>query len=482
MSIVGAAALIGYGLALAGLVIYSLHRGWLLFTYRRKCPRSPDRRQWRGPLPRVTVQLPVYNERFVVERLIDAACALDYPEERLEVQLLDDSTDGTAELARQRVAHHAARGRDVRYLRRGSRAGYKAGALAYGLERASGQFVLVLDADFVPPPKLLRRMLPPFLDPGVGMVQARWAHLNEGKSWLTRTQALLLDAHFHIEHGARAAAGLFFNFNGTGGMWRTSCLRDAGGWQADTLTEDLDLSYRAQMRGWRFEYLPDVVVPGELPEDLDAFKSQQARWAQGSIQTARKLLPALLKGPWGWRVKLEAAAHLTAYVPAALTLALGLTLFPAAVVRLDYGWPLLLFADLFCLVAAIGPLGFFYAETRRASGRHAWPGVLIDVPRILALGIGLSLSNTRALAAGLSTTGDAEFVRTPKRGGTRGGYRSRVSRRVAALEWGLTAYIAVAIGYALAYGLYPSIPFLVLFQFGYAAVAADSLRRPQPVA
>jgi cellulose synthase/poly-beta-1,6-N-acetylglucosamine synthase-like glycosyltransferase len=481
MSIVEASALIGYGLALAGLVVYSLHRGWLLLTFRRKPAAGCDRWEWSGPWPRVTVQLPVYNERYVVERLIDAACALDYPEAKLEIQVLDDSTDCTSELARRRVAHHAARGRDVRYLRRGDRVGYKAGALAYGLRQAGGAFVLVLDADFVPPPDLLRRLLPPFVDPRVGMVQARWGHLNRDASWLTRAQALILDAHFHIEHGARAAAGLFFNFNGTGGMWRTACLRDAGGWQADTLTEDLDLSYRAQMRGWRFVYLPDVVVPGELPERISSFKSQQARWAQGSIATARKLLPELLRGPWRWRVKLEAIAHLTSYVPAALTLALVLLLFPAAVARLEHGPPALLLADLVCFLAAIGPLGLLYTETLRAGGNRVWPNILFAVPTILALGIGLSLNNTRALAAGLSQSGDAEFVRTPKHGGTKGGYRARASRWVAALELGLAGYVAFAIGYALTNGLYPSLPFLALFQFGYIAVGSGSLPRARTV-
>ena len=470
--------LLAYGLALAGLVVYSLHRGWLMLTYRRLCRRPRPVRTWRGPWPRVTVQLPIYDERFVVERLIDAACALDYPRDRLEIQVLDDSTDETAVLAARRVAHHAGRGISIRHVRRRQRDGYKAGALAHGLEGwrgARGQFVLILDADFVPPPDLLQRMLPAFADPQVGMAQARWGHLNENASWLTRTQALILDAHFHIEHGARHAAGLFFNFNGTAGIWRVECLRDAGGWQADTLTEDLDLSYRAQMRGWRFVYLPDVVVPGELPEGVRAFKSQQARWAQGSIQTARKLLPELLRGDWSWRIKLEAIAHLTSYVPSALTLALAVLVFPAAIVRLHHGWPLLLLADLFLFAAAIGPLAYFYAETLRAGGRRAWPEITLYVPLILALGIGISVNNTRALIAGLFSRGASEFVRTPKRGEARGGYRARTGWKGTAVESALAAYIAVAIGYALIEGLYPSIPFLLLFQYGFTAVAAGSL-------
>jgi cellulose synthase/poly-beta-1,6-N-acetylglucosamine synthase-like glycosyltransferase len=421
------------------------------------------------------VQLPVYNERHVVERLIDAVCRLDYPSEMLEVQVLDDSDDDTTEIARRCVARHAARGVRVEHLRRNERTGYKAGALAFGMARAQGEFVLVLDADFVPPADLVHRLLPPLADPSVGMVQARWGHLNESASWLTQAQALVLDAHFLIEHGARAAAGLFFNFNGTAGMWRARCLREAGGWQADTLTEDLDLSYRAQMRGWRFVFLPEVVVPGELPNSVRAFKSQQARWAQGAIQTGRKLLPDLLRGDWAWRIKLEALAHLTAYVPSLLTLALAVLVLPAAIVRLRHGWPLLLAADLFFFAAAFGPLGYFYAETLRAAGRRAWPAVLVWVPVILVLGIGLSINNSRALIAGLSSRASSEFVRTPKRGGSQRGYRAHTSGWGTAAEAVLAAYVTAAVGIAYARGLYVSIPFLLLFLLGFATIAAGSV-------
>lgn len=469
--------LAGYGIALAGLATYSVHRGWLLLAHRRgdAAPEVAD--AWKGPLPHITVQLPLYNERYVVGRLLDAVSALDYPRDRLQIQVLDDSTDETSAIARKRVRYHRRRGVPIDYLQRGSRYGYKAGALAYGLQRARGELVLILDADFVPPPDLLHRMIPAFRDPRVGMVQARWGHINEHASWLTRAQALLLDAHFLIEHGGRAAAGLFFNFNGTAGIWRAACLRDAGGWQADTLTEDLDLSYRAQMRGWRFVFLPDVVVPGELPDTVRAFKGQQARWAQGSIQTARKTLPHLLRGDWPWRIKLEALAHLTSYVPAGLTLALSVLVFPAAVVRFDHGWPLLLFADLILLAAALGPLLLFYGEALRSVGRPAWPTVLLRVPAILVLGIGLSLNNTRALLAGLSGFGGSEFVRTPKRGRARHGYRPRASGWIVGAEVGLAGYVALAVTHAALNGLYPSIPFLLLFQFGFVVVAAGSIRQ-----
>ncbi len=466
-----------YALVLLGLAAYSVYRGWLVHLYRRRGPSErPD--GWPGPWPTVTVQLPIYNERHVVERLIDAVCALDYPRERLQVQVLDDSDDVTVELARRRVAVHAARGIAIEQVRRERRDGYKAGALAHGLERASGEFLLILDADFVPPRDLLKRLLPRLSDPKVGMVQARWGHLNASASWLTRAQSLLLDGLFLIEHPARAGAGLFINFNGTAGIWRTSCIHDAGGWHADTLTEDLDLSYRAQMRGWRFVYASDITVPAELPQGIRAYKNQQARWAQGAMQTAVKILPSLLRGPWPWRVKLEAAAHLTSHLAAPLTLALSLLVFPAAIVRFDQGWSLLLLADLVILLCAMGPVYRYCAETLRARGGGAWPAILFYLPVVVALGIGISLNNTRAALAGLAGRRSAEFVRTPKQGAASGVYRARGGPWSTAIEMALAAYVAGAVGYALLNGIYPSVPFLMLFLGGFAVVAARSLTEP----
>lgn len=466
-----------YALVLLGLAAFSVHRGWLVHLYRRRgLGERPG--GWPGPWPAVTVQLPVYNERHVVERLIDAVCALDYPRDRLQIQVLDDSDDLTVELVHRRVAEHAAHGIAIQHVRRGSRDGYKAGALAYGLERATGEFILILDADFVPPRDTLKRLLPPLGDPQVGMVQARWGHLNAEASWLTRAQSLLLDGLFLIEHSARAGAGLFINFNGTAGIWRASCIRDAGGWHADTLTEDLDLSYRAQMCGWRFVYARDVVVPAELPQGIRAYKNQQARWAQGAMQTAVKILPELWRSAWPWRVKLEAAAHLTSHLAAPLTLALSLLVFPAAIVRFEQGWPLLLLADLVFLIFALGPVYWYCAETLSARGCGVWPAVLFYLPVVVALGIGISLNNTRAALAGLAGPREAEFVRTPKRGAARGVYRPRGGPLSIATEIALAAYVGVAIGYALLNGIYPSVPFLMLFQCGFTVVAARSLIEP----
>ena len=476
---IGSAILAAYGLVLCGLLAFSLHRGWLVLLYRRLGQRSDCFRDSCGELPAVTVQLPIYNERFVVERLIDAVCGLDYPHDLLEIQVLDDSTDETVALARRRVEHHRRNGVDIKHIRRGRRTGYKAGALAFGMTEARGEFVLILDADFVPGVDLLKRLLPPFADPAVGVVQARWGHLNERSSWLTRAEALLLDGQFHIEHVARSAAGLFLNFNGTAGMWRAACLRDAGGWQADTLTEDLDLSYRAQMRGWRFVYLPNVVVPAELPQRVRAFKTQQARWAQGSMQTARKLLPTLLRGDWPWRIKLEALAHLTGHLAAPLTVALTLLVFPAVIVRFQQGWPLLLLVDLIFFACAMGPLSSYYAETLRSRGQQPWPNLLLSIPLVMALGIGLSVNNSRAVFVGLFDRRPAEFVRTPKGGDTRSGYRATNNGWATALETLLAVYLALAVGYALINGLFASVPFLMLIQNGFAVVAVASLAEPR---
>lgn len=472
--------LAAYLLTLAAIMLYALHRGWLVLQYNRRPRPTCASRVWNGRMPPVTVQLPIYNERYVVERLIDAVCALDYPRELLEIQVLDDSDDDTWRLAASCVDRHVGRGMRIEHIRRSERVGYKAGALAYGLKRAAGEFVLIFDADFVPPPDTLRKLLASFADPGVGMVQARWGHLNRDTSWLTRVQSLVLDGHFHIEHGARCGAGLFFNFNGTAGMWRVACLRDAGGWQSDTLTEDLDLSYRAQMRGWRFVYRPDVVVPGELPAGIRAFKGQQARWAQGSAQTARKLLPTLMRGSWPWRLKVEALAHLTSYVPALLTFLLSVLILPAAVLRLEGGWPLPLTVDLVVLALAVGPLALFYGAALRLAGRSAWPLIPYYLPLILAVGIGLSVNNTRAVLAGLFRRGPAEFVRTPKWGAARSGYRARFNGWSTVAETGLAGYVGITVGHAVVSGLYPSIPFLLLFLSGFTAIAAGSFRESLP--
>jgi cellulose synthase/poly-beta-1,6-N-acetylglucosamine synthase-like glycosyltransferase len=287
--------LAAYFFVLIILAIYGWHRYYLVYLYMKYRDMGPTARPFLDPAPVVTIQLPLYNEMYVADRLIEAVCRIDYPQDRLEIQVLDDSTDETQSIAELAVRRFAAQGIDVKYYHRADRAGYKAGALEAGLKAARGEFIAIFDADFIPPVDFLTRLMPHFANPRVGMVQARWGHINQDYSLLTKIQSILLDGHFVLEHGGRNRSGLFFNFNGTAGIWRRSAIEDAGGWQHDTLTEDLDLSYRAQLRGWQFVFLQDLVAPAEVPVEMNAFKSQQHRWAKGSIQTCRKVLPQLLR-------------------------------------------------------------------------------------------------------------------------------------------------------------------------------------------
>ena len=457
-------AVLGLTVAVLALLLpFASHRTHLLWLARR---RRPTIAAWEGPLPAVTIQLPVYNEVEVVERLIDAACGVDYPRDRLDVQVLDDSTDETVAAAAARVAVWRRRGVRVEHLRRGARTGFKAGALAFGAARARGDLLLVLDADFVAPPRLVHDLLPPFRDPSVGMVQARWDHLNAEENALTRAQALVLDGHFFFEQGGRYVGGRFFNFNGTAGMWRRRCLEDAGGWQADTLTEDLDLSYRAQMGGWKFVFLEDVGVPAEVPASVGALEVQQRRWAQGGIQTARKLLPALLRGPWPRRVKTEAAVHLLGHLAHPLTLALALLLFPSAVARRSLGLDGLQFLDLVALALATGPFVAFYVAAGRRRGT-TWRRLLTRVPGVLSLGIGLSAPVSLAVLRGFRGVRDP-FVRTPKRGSQpTGRYDCSSLRPDAWLKRAMATLMVAYIVAALAGGYLASVPFLILFASGY---------------
>src|SRR5713226_522878 len=304
--------LVSYFFVLSILAVYGWHRYYLVYLYMRHKDSQPVEPAALNPLPPVTVQLPIYNEMYVADRLIHAVCQLDYPLELLEIQVLDDSTDETREIAELAVRRNAAHGVDIKYFHRDDRTGYKAGALEAGLKVARGTFVAIFDADFLPAHDFLHRLLPYFGNDRVGMVQARWGHINQDYSLLTKIQSILLDGHFVLEHGARNRAGVFFNFNGTAGIWRRTAIDDAGGWQHDTLTEDLDLSYRAQLRGWKFVFVSDVIAPAEVPVEMNAFKSQQHRWAKGSIQTCRKLLPKILQADLPFAVKAEAFFHLTA--------------------------------------------------------------------------------------------------------------------------------------------------------------------------
>jgi cellulose synthase/poly-beta-1,6-N-acetylglucosamine synthase-like glycosyltransferase len=445
--------------------------------YRHKYNVPVPRRRWET-LPRVTVQLPVFNEMYVVERLIAAVCELDYPRERLEVQVLDDSTDETTGIARRAVEAWKARGIDIHYIHRTDRQGFKAGALEHGLRTATGEFVAVFDADFVPQPGFLRKTVNYFTDDGVGMVQVRWEHLNRGFSSLTEVQSILLDAHFVIEHTARNRSGRFFNFNGTAGIWRRTTIAAAGGWQHDTLTEDLDLSYRAQLAGWKFVFLPEVVAPAEIPVEMSAFKSQQHRWAKGSIQTAMKLLPRIFESDLPREVKKEAFFHLTANVAYLLMIPLAILMPITVVVRVSHGWIEVLLLDLPFFATATMSVCVFYVASQREIHASTWQRIKY-LPYLMALGIGLSVNQARAVVEALLGH-QTVFTRTPK-SGVQGGavaaprkrYRVGLSLQPL-LELALAAYFTLAVAWVIDRGVWYSLPFLVLFQAGFAYVGITS--------
>lgn len=467
--------LAAYYAVLTLLAVYGAHRAFMLRLYYRHRADVPRPAGELPSLPRVTVQLPIYNEVYVVERLVEAVAAIDYPRELLEIQILDDSTDETRELARATAKRLRARGFAIFHRWRPERTGFKAGALQEGLAAAAGEFLLIFDADFVPRPDILRRCLPHFSDPGVGMVQARWDHLNRDYSLLTRVQSILLDGHFVIEHTARHRSGRFFNFNGTAGIWRRATLEDAGGWQSDTLTEDLDLSYRAQLKGWRFVYLADCVAPAEVPVDINGWKSQQHRWTQGSIQTARKVLPSILRSRLPRKVKWEAFFHLTANVSHVLVVLLALLLVPAIVIRDRIGWQRLIALDFPLFFGATLAFLAFYVASQREIGRD-WRATLRCLPFLLSLGIGLSVNNARAVLEGAFGR-SAEFTRTPKYRieGTAGEWRSKKYRAARSLslagELVLAAYFLASLAFAVSFRYWAAVPFLLVFFNGFAYTA-----------
>jgi cellulose synthase/poly-beta-1,6-N-acetylglucosamine synthase-like glycosyltransferase len=484
----GQVALVAYAGVLTILCIYGAHRYFLVLMYYRVRGRAPQPQRRFDELPRVTIQLPMYNERFVAERIIEHAARIEYPADRLEIQVLDDSTDETTEVARRTVERLRASGRDVVYIHRTNRQGYKAGALEEGLHRASGEFIAIFDADFVPPPRILLDTIHQFTDPGVGMVQCRWDHLNRGASLLTEAQAILLDGHFVIEHTARNRSGRYMSFNGTAGIWRKSAIIDAGGWQHDTLTEDLDLSYRAQLRGWRFVFLPELTSPAELPPEMNAFKAQQHRWTKGGAQTCVKMLPAVLRSKAHWRVKLEAIFHLTSGVVYILMVLLSLLVGPAMIAKLaierQSSWQLTFDFILF-FIGTGSALSFYIASQRQLL--RGWWDILRYIPALMAIGIGIAFNNAVAAIEGFFGKA-GEFVRTPKFGDQPHGggqWRQRLSGfqfRGAWKAWAELAiglYMTACLGALLFFDdwlerVSAALPFLGLFIFGYFYVAIQT--------
>ncbi len=473
---------LAYTAVLLGLSAYGVHRFLIIYLYFRHARKDPRPLDHFAELPVVTVQLPVFNELHVVERLIRSVGKLHYPKDRLQIQILDDSTDETTGICEHEAARLQEQGFDVEVRHRSDRTGFKAGALEEGMKTARGEFIFILDADFVPPIGILQEMIHYFTDPQVGMVQSRWGHLNRGYSLLTRIQAMFLDGHLLMEQTARSRSGRFFNFNGTGGIWRRSCISDAGGWQHDTLTEDLDLSYRAQLAGWRFIFLKDVVSPAELPVDMNGFKSQQHRWTKGSIQTCKKMLSKVWHSPVPFFVKLEATAHLTSNFAYLLLVLLCFLIFPSET-RLEWKWELLLSIPIF--VAASVSVMAFYVVSQRELHPRTWLREMIYLPLLLALGIGMSINNGKAVLEALFNRHSA-FNRTPKYGieNRKSNWRSsryKALRSVTPIiEIALALYFTGLVFYAVWCGYWGSVPFLLLFQGGFLYVAGCSLAQFLP--
>jgi len=473
-----------YLAVLLGLSLYGVHRYvivYLFFKHRKNVPK-PVRHF--DTLPRVTVQLPIFNELYVVERLLDCVSKLDYPRELLQIQVLDDSTDETREITEAEVQRLRAEGFDIEHVHRVDRTGFKAGALRAGLDSCTGEFILILDADFVPTTNLLMETIHFFTDPKIGMIQSRWGHLNRTYSLLTRVQAMFLDGHLVLEQTARSRAGRFFNFNGTAGLWRRSCIENSGGWQHDTLTEDLDLSYRAQIKGWKFIYLADLVTPAELPAEINGFKSQQHRWTKGSIQTCKKLLPAIWRGNLPLLIKLEATAHLTSNFAYLLLAFLCVLLHPISGGLGSGVWRTVLL-DIPIFVAASLSACVFYVCAQRVLYPRTWMKEMLLLPLLLALGIGLAINNARAVLEALFNH-SSDFTRTPKYGIVRKNQCLRATRYSALktalplIELGFAAYFTMVLLEAILLCQWGSVPFLLLFQGGFTYVGLASVAQWRP--
>lgn len=471
--------LIPYLSILTILAIYGIHRYHLVYLYLKNKNKVVAPMAKLEALPRVTVQLPIYNELYVVERLVAAACKIDYPRELLEIQVLDDSTDTTLEIAAEAVRKHREMGFNIHHIHRTNRNGFKAGALEHGLKLATGEYIAIFDADFIPPENFLTDVLDYFSDPKVGMIQARWGHINREYSLLTQVESVILDGHFMIEHGGRHLSGRFFNFNGTAGIWRREAIETAGGWEHDTLTEDTDLSYRAQMIGWNFLYLPHIVCPAELPVEMNSFKTQQARWAKGLIQTAIKLLPRILKSSLPLKIKIEAFFHLTANISYPLMIALSFLLLPAMIVRFNQGWFQMLYIDLPLWLAATASVSTFYLVSQRELYPD-WRMRMKYLPFLMSVGIGLSVSNSKAVMEALFGI-KTSFKRTPKykiESNTDSWATKQYLRKTGVmpfLELSLGLYFALVVFYAFNNENYPTIPFLMLFVVGFTYMGLMSI-------
>ena len=489
-----------YVTILALVAFYGFHRYELVYLYVKHRHDGYLPKEQFAELPHVTVQLPMFNEDTVAERIIRASCAIDYPLDKLEIQVIDDSTDHSADIARKAVADMAAKGYPIKYLHRDNREGYKAGALAAAMKEATGEFIAIFDADFVPPKDILYNTINYFTEPKIGMVQVRWDHLNREASLLTKAQAIFLDGHFVIEHTARNRSGRFMHFNGTAGVWRRTTIEDGGGWQHDTLTEDLDLSYRCQLKGWQFVYLPQFSAPAELPPEMIAFKQQAHRWTKGSMQTGIKLLPRILRSHLPKSVKWEAWFHLTNTIVYPLMVLLTLLMYPTFFNVFspfkEKSWGQYIFSFSLFVLATCSASTFFAFGQKELFGKQAGWRSLLYMPVLMALGVGVSINNTKAVFEAIwsaITKKTSEFVRTPKYGVTGAGrHKSRresmfTMKRLMLpiIEIAMGCYMASCLWISFWYqcGILPgsdksgwaSVPFLLIFTGGYFYVGFGSL-------
>lgn len=473
--------LIIYFLSLSVLFGFGIHGLVMLYYYHKTLHIKEPEVDFDGEYPQVTIQLPIFNEMYVVERLIEAVCNIDYPQDKMEIQVLDDSTDNTVALSEKLCNEYSDKGFDIKLIHRTDRTGFKAGALKNGLTQAKGDYVAIFDADFVPKREFLKKTVPHFQNPKVGCVQTRWEHLNESYSFLTRAQALALDGHFVIEQQVRNKAGFFINFNGTAGIWRKSTIEDAGNWQADTLTEDLDLSYRAQLKDWKFVFLNNVTSPAELPADINALKTQQFRWTKGAVETAKKMLPAVFKSALSVKMKLECFVHLTSNIVFPFIILVALLNVPLVVLKnnvtgLDQFYTLM---SVFVL-ASISTF-MFYLYAQRAIHLD-WRRRLLLFPVFLAGSMGFAVNNTKAVIEALinKKTG---FTRTPKYKivdeqdeWKKKKYKQKKISATVIFELLLTAYFVLGIAISVYYTEIAAIPFQLLFLMGFGTVGWMSLR------
>jgi len=471
--------LIIYFISLSILFGFGIHGIILLYYFKKTANYVRPACNMPEDVPKVTIQLPMYNEMFVVERLINAICEIKYPKEKLEIQVLDDSTDESQFLSEKLVNFFRDKGFNIKYIHRNDRSGYKAGALKAGLEVAEGEFVAIFDADFVPNQDFLLKTIPHFNNKNIGMVQTRWEHLNEEDSFLTKAQALALDGHFVIEQQVRNKAGFFINFNGTAGIWRKECIIDAGNWQPDTLTEDLDLSYRAQLRGWKFVYLNDVTSPAELPADINALKTQQFRWTKGAVETAKKILPKVFKSSLPLKTKLECYVHLTSNIVFPFIIIVAFLNVPVVIIKNTVGGFDTFYSLMSIFVLASMSTFLFYMFAQRAIHLD-WRRRLLLFPVFLAGSMGLAVNNTKAVLEALFNK-KSGFARTPKAGDNKitwkkMQYKQRRINGLVFIEIFMALYFIVGIIISAAYLEIAAIPFQFMFLMGFGTVAYMSLK------